>query len=339
MNVLVTGGGGFIGSALVSRLLELNHQVTSFSRCDYPELRQIGVKTLKGDLTDLNDVKIACAKKDIVFHVAAKAGICGPYKNYYQTNVLGTKNIIKACSVEKVKYLIFTSSASVVFAGKNLEGADESLSYPAKPLSNYTATKALAEQAVLAANSPELSTLSLRPHLVWGPEDRHIIPRIIQRAQSGKLRMIGSGQHLIDTTYIDNCVSAHICAAAALKNNPDAAGKVYFISNGEPIPVREFIKNILKSANLAPVKSTLSFTPAIIAAGLLEMAHKLLRIKTEPQLTRFLVRELCTSHWFDISAAREKLGFVPEVSIKSGFDQLAKSFPESVKNVIIKRGE
>lgn len=323
MNVLVTGGGGFIGSALVSRLLELNHQVTSFSRSDYPELRKIGVETIRGDLTDLNAVKTACAQKDIVFHVAAKAGIWGPYKKYFQTNVQGTNNIIKACLSEKVKYLIFTSSASVVFDGKNLNGADESLSYPANPLSNYTATKALAEQSVLAANSPELSTISLRPHLVWGPGDRHIIPGIIQRAKSLKLRMIGPGQNLIDTTYIDNCVSAHICAATAIKRNQDAQGRAYFISNGDPIPVREFINTILKSANLPQVKSSLSFRPAIIAAGFLELVYKLLRIKTEPPITRFLVRELGTSHWFDISAAREKLGYVPEVSLKTGFEQLA----------------
>ena len=328
MNILVTGGGGFIGAALVRRLVELNHQVTSFSRSDYPELKQIGVETIKGDLTDLNAVKTACVRKDIVFHVAAKAGIWGPYFEYYQTNVQGTKNILQACLMEQVKYLVFTSSASVVFKGNKLEGANESESYPANPLSSYTATKALAEQNVLEANSPELSTLSLRPHLVWGPGDRHIIPRIIQRAISGKLRLIGTGQYLIDTTYIDNCVSAHICAATAIKNNPDVPGKPYFISNGEPFPVQEFIKAVLKSANIFPVKKFLSFRSAYIAAGLLEFIHKIFRIKSEPQLTRFLVRELCTSHWFDISAAKEKLGYVPEVSIKKGFEQLADWFSQ-----------
>ena len=253
MNVLVTGGGGFIGAALVKKLVDLDHKVTSFSRSDYPELKQISVNTIKGNLTDQNAVKAACAKKDMVFHVAAKAGIWGQYKDYYQANVRGTENVIQACLKQNVKYLIFTSSASVVFNGTNLEGVDESLPYPTQALSNYTFSKALAEQIVLNTNSSKLKTLSLRPHLVWGPGDRHIIPRIIKRAKSGKLRKIRNGQHLIDTTYIDNCVSAHICASKAMIENPESAGKAYFVSNGEPIPVWEFINNLLKSANLKPL--------------------------------------------------------------------------------------
>ena len=191
MNALVTGGGGFIGFALVNELVRMDFNVTSFSRGDYPELRKIGVKTISGDLSDLNSVLPATVGIDIIFHVAAKAGTSGLYREYYKTNVTGTENIIHACKINKVKYLIYTSSASVVFNGKNIEGSDESLPYPAHPVSYYTATKAIAEQLILKADSPDLRTLALRPHLVYGPGDNHLFPGIVSRAETGRLRRIG----------------------------------------------------------------------------------------------------------------------------------------------------
>lgn len=328
MKALVTGGGGFIGAALSKALLKNGHETASFSRGEYPELRRLGIEILRGDLIDPEAVTKACAGKDVVFHVAAKAGVWGAYHEYYKPNVLGTQNVVNACVLQGVKYLIFTSSASVVFDGKNIEGANEMLPYPSRPMSHYTATKALAEQYVLNANCSSLKTLSLRPHLVWGPGDNHIIPGVIERARSGKLRRIGKGKNLIDTIYIDNCVSAHLCAADVIKQNPDAAGKAYFITNGEPLPVWDFINHILQSACLPPVEKSISFKTALIAAGLLEFVYKTFAIKNEPYLTRFLVHELCTSHWFDISAAGKQIGYVPTISINKGFKLLASWFCE-----------
>lgn len=328
MNALVTGGGGFIGAALIKQLVKQGYKAASFSRGDYPDLRRLGIEVINGNLTDQETIKMACAGKDIVFHVAAKAGVWGSYQEYYRPNVQGTQNVLNACLSQGVKYLIFTSSASVVFNGKNIEGANEMLPYPSRSMSHYTATKALAEQYVLKTNCSELKTLSLRPHLVWGPGDSHIIPGIIARARSGKLQRIGKGNELIDTTYIDNCVSAHLCAAEAIKQNPNAAGKAYFITNGEPIPVWDFINGILKSACLPAVENSVSFRTALIAAGFLELVYKAFAIKNEPYLTRFLVHELCTSHWFDISAARKQLGYVPKISFNNGLEQLASWFCE-----------
>jgi nucleoside-diphosphate-sugar epimerase len=328
MNALVTGGGGFIGAALIKQLVKNGYQTASFSRGDYPDLRRYGVEFFKGDLINQEAIKRACSNRDIVFHVAAKAGIWGAYPEYYKTNVQGTQNVVKACLAQDVKYLIFTSSASVVFNGKNIEGANETIPYPSRSMSHYTATKALAEQSVLKANCYELKTLSLRPHLVWGPGDSHIIPGIIARARSGKLRRIGKGDELIDTIYIDNCVLAHLCAAEAIKHNPEVAGKAYFITNGEPLPVWDFINGILESACLPSVENSVSFSTALIAAAFLELVYKAFAIKNEPYLTRFLVHQLCTSHWFDISAARKQLGYVPKISINKGFKQLASWFCE-----------
>lgn len=328
MKALVTGGGGFIGAALSKQLLKNSYETASFSRSEYPDLRKLGIEIIRGNLTDPEAVIKACAGRDIVFHVAAKAGVWGAYQEYYRPNVLGTQNVVNACMLQRVKYLIFTSSASVIFDGKNIEGANEKLPYPSRSMSHYTATKALAEQYVLRANCSSLKTLSLRPHLVWGPGDSHIIPRVIERARSGKLKRIGEGKNLIDTIYIDNCVSAHLCAANAIKQNPNSAGKAYFITNGEPLPAWDFINYILEAACMPPIKKSISFKTALIAAGLLELNNKTFVKRNEPYLTRFLVYELCRSHWFDISAAREQLGYVPNISINKGFRLLASWFCE-----------
>jgi nucleoside-diphosphate-sugar epimerase len=324
LNLLVTGGGGFIGSALVRRLVERNHTVASFSRGEYPEHRQLGLEVIRGDLSDQEAVMTACRNREIVFHTAAKVGVWGAYHDFYEPNVKGTENIINACLACGVKGLVFTSSASVVFDGTDIQGANESLPYPERPQSHYTATKALAEQAVLKADSTRLKTLSLRPHLVWGPGDPHIIPRIIALGRTGKVKRIGKENHIVDTTYIDNAVSAHLCAAEAILNPNGTGGKAFFISNGEPVPVWNFIDEILISAGLHPTGKAVSKEAALAVARILEWFYKAAFVKREPVLTRFTIHELCTAHWFDISAARQQLDYVPEVSIREGFNRLSR---------------
>ena len=289
-------------------------------------MRKIGVEVKCGDLKDDEAVRKALVGQEIIFHVGAKAGFWGPLKDYYDVNVRGTENVISACRENRISSLVFTSSASVVFDGTDIEGRDESFSYPQKPLSHYTRTKAEAEKAVLNANNQDLRTLSLRPHLVWGPGDQHILPRIIQQARSGKLRIIGKGQNLVDTTYIDNAVQAHLCAAKALSENPGSSGRSYFISNGEPLNLWQLLNQLLTVSGLEPLKKTIPERSARILAGTLESIYKILPTAREPRITRFLVHELCASHWFDISAARTELGYVPQVSIKEGLNRLRKHY-------------
>ena len=327
MKALVTGGGGFIGGALVQRLVEQGHTVSSLSRVDYPELRKIGAEVISADLQDVDSVCRAVEGKDIVFHVGAKAGFWGPYKEYFRTNVLGTKNIIKACRKSGVGSLVFTSSASVVFDGADIEGMNEKLPYPEKPLSHYTKTKALAEKAVLEANDHDLKTISLRPHLVWGSGDQHILPRIIQQARAGKLRRIGKGRNLVDTTYIDNAVQAHLCAYKALIDNPMAYGKAYFITDGEPLKLWDLMDDLLTAHGFDPLRKETSQGMAISIAGILEILHKIFAPHKDPRLTRFLVHELTASHWFDISAAKKELGYEPIVSVEEGLARIRYQNP------------
>jgi nucleoside-diphosphate-sugar epimerase len=326
--VLVTGGGGFLGRAIIERLRQRGEHVRSFARGDYPELAAIGVEVLRGDLTDHNAVTAACRDCDIVVHVAGRAGLWGRYADYYEPNVRGTENVIAACRANGVSRLIVTSSPSVVFCGADMENADESAPYPARHRSHYSATKALAEQAVLAANDVNLRTLALRPHLIWGPGDNHIVPQLVARARAGKLRQIGDGRNRVDSTYIDNAADAHLRAADALAANPAAGGRAYFIGNGEPRPVWELINGILAAAGLPPVRRKVARRTARTIGGLLELTYTALHIQSEPRMTRFLVDELTTSHWFNLAAARKELGYEPTVSIDEGLRRLAQWFRE-----------
>lgn len=325
----MTGGGGFLGRAIVERLMARGDQVRTFARGDYPELAQLGVEVLRGDVADAEAVSAACRGCEVAFHVAARAGVWGRYEEYYEPNVRGTENVIAACRVHGVSRLVFTSSPSVVFAGADLEGADESVPYPARHGSHYGATKAIAERKVLAANDEGLRTLALRPHLIWGPGDNHIVPRLVARARAGQLRQIGSGDNQVDSTYVDNAADAQLLAADALATNPDAAGRAYFISNGEPRPVWELINRIIAAAGLPPVTRKMSHRTARAIGGVLELAHAVFRIKAEPRMTRFVADELATSHWFDLSAAREELGYEPRVSIDEGLRRLEAWFRET----------
>jgi nucleoside-diphosphate-sugar epimerase len=322
--ILVTGGGGFLGGAIVRRLVEKGHVVTSISRNLYPKLTQLGVRQIQGDIGDENTVERACEGINFVFHVAAKTGIWGPYQEYFHTNVTGTQNILAASQKKSVSGVVYTSSPSVVFDGSDMEGVDESVPYPTRYLAYYPKTKAMAERSVLQATHEGLQAIILRPHLVWGPEDTALVPRIIARAD--RLRIIGNGNNLVDTVYIDNAADAHILAADRLMKNPQLSGNIYFISQGNPIVLWEMVNRILDAASLPPVKRSISRPMAWWMGAFLEMFYKTFRIRKEPQMTRFLAEELATAHWFNIDAAKRDLGYFPRVSIEEGLQRLREWF-------------
>jgi nucleoside-diphosphate-sugar epimerase len=320
--VLVAGGGGFLGGAIVKLLVERGDRVRSFSRSYYPELASVGVEQFQGDISDKTSVAKACSGVDLVFHVAAKAGVWGDYSEYFKTNVTGTKNIIAACIKHKVSRLVYTSSPSVIFNGTDMEGVDESVPYSNQFYAHYPRTKAIAEQYIVKAARDGLMTIVLRPHLIWGPRDSHLVPRIIARAK--RLVRVGDGKNLVDTIYIDNAADAHILAADRLEENHKLSGNVYFISQGEPVPLWDMVNDILRAAGFAPVKRSISRRTAWVIGAMLEACYKLFKLSGEPQMTRFVAEELATAHWFDISAAKRDLGYVPRVSTKQGIRRLEK---------------
>jgi nucleoside-diphosphate-sugar epimerase len=280
------------------------------------------VETIQGDLADPEAIASAAQGCDLVFHVAAKAGIWGPYEEYYRANVVGTQNVIAACRHWHISRLIYTSSPSVVFNGRDMEGVDESAPYSPHFEAFYPETKAQAERLILEANGEDLATVALRPHLIWGPGDKHLIPRIIARAKAGALRRIGRRPLLVDSVYVDNAAQAHLLAADRLRPGSAISGKVYFISQGEPRPLWDLIDMILQAAGMPRVTRHVSPTLAYAAGWLYETTYRLLRKQAEPPMTRFLARELSTAHWFNISAARRDLGYEPEVSFEQGLVRL-----------------
>lgn len=320
--VLVTGGGGFLGTAVSRVLRRRGVPVRSLSRNPHPHLDELGVEPLRGDVADASAVNRAAEGCGTVFHIAAKAGLWGPEREYRRANVDGTRNVLDACRAHGVPRLIYTSSPSVVFNGADLPGADESAPYPDRFDAAYPETKAIAEQLVLAANSSNLSTVSLRPHLIWGPGDNNLLPRIIARARSGRLRRIGRTNALIDPVYIDNAAEAHVLAAERLAPGSPAAGRAYFITQGETIPVWDMINALLNAAHMEPVRRTIPRPLALAGAGMLEAAYRLSGRDDEPPMTRFLARQLSTTHWFKIDAARRDLGYEPRVSIDEGLRRL-----------------
>jgi nucleoside-diphosphate-sugar epimerase len=322
MKALVTGGGGFLGEAITRRLFDLGHSVRCFTRGSYPSLEKLGVEVFRGDLADAKAVEEACRNCETVFHVAAKVGLLGDYNEYYRTNVTGTENVIASCRSLGISRLVYTSTPSVVFAGHDMEGMDESVPYPQHYKAAYPETKAAAERIILAANDARLATVALRPHLIWGPGDTHLVPGVIARGRTGKLRKIGKTLRLVDHTYIDNAAEAHILAANKLSPGSRISGRAFFISQGQPLPLWDFINRILQSAGLPSVTRTISPGLAYTAGWLCEIVYRTLRLSGEPPMTRFLAEELATSHWFNMAAARQELGYQPMISTEEGFKRL-----------------
>lgn len=330
MKALVTGGGGFLGGVIVRMLRERGDQVRSFSRGEHSTLLEIGVEQFQGDLADRSAVLKAAEGCDTVFHVAAKAGIWGSYTDFYSANVTGTENVIAACHTHGIRTLVHTSSPSVVFNGSDVEGGDESLPYPSSYEANYPKTKALAEQMILAAASPELATVALRPHLIWGPGDNHLVPRIVAKGRAGKLRQIGTRTCLVDTVYVDNAARAHLQAADRLTPQSPISGKAYFISNGQPLPLWEMVNRILAAADVPPVTGSIPPGLAYVVGCICEGLWGTLRLAGEPPMTRFVAHELATAHWFSIEAARRDFAYQPEISIEEGLLRLRHWFQAGV---------
>ena len=333
MHALVTGAGGFLGRYIVEALIARGDQVRGLARGEYSELRSLGVEMVRGDLADREAVDAACRGVDCVFHVASRVGIWGPWREYYSANVVGTQNVIDACRANGVGRLVFTSSPSVTFDGRDQCGVDESAPYPSRWLAHYPHSKALAERAVLAANGDALQTCAIRPHLVWGPRDHHLTARLIERARAGRLRSVGDEANLVDMIFVENAAEAHLRAADALGETASdfgelsraaVGGKAYFLSQGEPVNCWQWIDEILALVDLPPVRRSMSLATAWRVGLACEAIWTITGLRSEPPMTRFLASQLATSHWFDISAARRDFGYQPRVSMAEGMRRLGE---------------
>jgi len=321
---LVTGGGGFIGRAVVEQLIAMGVATTVVGRHFYPDVESLGARCLVGDIRDPDFMMKAAAGQDTVFHAAAKAGVWGPRAEYFSINVTGTDNVIASCRANRVPHLVYTSTPSVVFDGSDLAGEDETLPYSKRVLCAYAETKILAEKMVLAANSERLRTTALRPHLVWGPGDTNLIPRLVQRGREGHLKIVGNGTNRVDISYVDNVAHAHILAAANLEDTGTAAGEPFFISQGDPVVLWDWINELFDRLGIAPVTKKVSFKTAYRAGWLLEKIYGILCLAGEPKMTRFIAEQLARTHWFSIAGARSVLSYTPSVTNQEGMAIMVK---------------
>lgn len=322
MKVLVTGSTGFLGAAVCRALRARGDDVSGLSRTPAPALTALGVQQYAGDIADLDAVIEASRGVDAIVHTAAKAGAWGAVEDFYATNVTGTDNVLAACEMNDIRRLVFTSSPAVVHAGGDLDGVNETTAYPAHYRAHYPATKAIAEKRVLAANGAALATVALRPHLIWGPGDNHLLPRLVARARAGRLRLIGDGSNRIDTIFIDNAVDAHLAALDRLDIGAACAGRVYFLAQNQPMAIADVINALLRSVGMPPETRSISRRTANVLGMVMEGAWRMFRLDGEPPMTRFIAEQMSTAHWFDLTAAKRDLGYKPRVNFAEGLARL-----------------
>ena len=322
MKVLVTGGNGFLGRAIVAELKRRGHQVSSASRRPSAELAALGVRTLTCDLRNREHVERALHGQEAVVHAAAKTGLHGARADFVRTNVEGTRFVLEACRTGGVGKLVYTSSPSVVFDGRDHRRADESLPYPRRYLAAYPATKAAAEREVLAANGPNLATVALRPHLVLGPGDANLMPRLVARARAGKLRIVGDGKNEVSFTWLDNAAAAHADALERLEPGGRGAGRAYFVAQKEPVALWTWLAELFRHAGIPPPARRVSRALAYAGGTLCELAWALTRRTGEPPMTRFLALQLATSHSYDVGALERDLGYRERVSTAEATEKL-----------------
>lgn len=330
MRALVTGGGGFLGSAIVQKLRARGDDVVVVARGDYPELARLGASLVRADITDLKALTAAAAGCDVVFHTAAKAGVWGSYESYHRPNVVGTEMLIAACLATRVLKLVFTGSPSVVFDGLDQANGSSALPYAEPPSSHYSATKAASERLVLKANSKQLATVSLRPHLIYGPGDPHLVPRVIDRASKGRLALVGGGRNLVSLTFIENAAAAHVQAADRLSADSPSAGRAYFVNDPEPVVFGEWLTTLVSRLDLPPIRRRLSIPAAVAIGAVLEFLWTTFRLAGEPPLTRSVARNLGISHWYSIDEAVRDFGYAPPVKAADGFERMIEWFKPRV---------
>lgn len=327
MRVIVTGCSGFLGGEIARQLIDAGQDVVGLSRRETPDLVRRGMEHHRGDLLDETYVHRVITDADVVIHTAAVAGVWGSWDHFFQNNVIASRHVLNACREANVSQLIYTSSPSVTFDGGDQRDIDESVGYPATWMCHYPHTKSIAEREILAADSTDgLRTVALRPHLIWGPGDPHLIPRVLDRARSGRLRIVGDGKNVIDTVHVINAAAAHLDAMNAIAERPEvSAGRAYFITQDEPVDCWDWIGRLCETHGVTPPTKSISFAMAFRIGGMLETLYRVTKRSSEPPMTRFVAAQLAKDHSFDISAAKERLGYRPRITMEEGLRQLRTS--------------
>lgn len=335
MKILITGGRGFIGNSIAKKLATLGHEVNTLSRSSDSSPKNYISTHHQYDLIKDNLNPQVFHGIDVVFHVAAKAGIDGKYNDYYASNYFATKRLLEACKFSNIRHFIYTSSPSVVFSKKqSFAGADEKLPYVTSKISPYAQTKAIAEQEVLKSNNNNFKTIALRPHLVWGTGDPHLLPKVISRHIKGSLRIVGDGHNQVDLTHIDNVTHAHVVTMNALVSGKPIGGKPYFISQKEPVQLWAWLNNLFSKLKLPPLEKKVSFKKAYFAGMVAESLWNILNLTKDLPMSRFAACQLSHDHWFSNHAAETDLGYKPIISMEEALEETLPWLQTISNNVV-----
>jgi len=324
MRVLVTGGGGFLGRYVVEACLARGHAVTALGRGAYPELEALGAHTVRADLAERSAVSAAVAGNEALVHVAAKTGVFGPRADFRRANVEGTQNVLAACREHGVARLVHTGSPSSTFDGRDHRRVATDLPHARRFLSPYPESKAESERLVLEANGPALATCVLRPHLLIGPRDPHLIPRLLERGRARRLAIVGDGTNEVSLTWAADAAAAHVDALEALAPGAPHAGRAYFIAQRDPVVLWEWINELFGRLGLLPVSRHVPLRTAYAAGWCLESLWRLLRRPGEPPMTRFVALQLARSHSYSPAPAERDFGYRESLSMAQATERLAE---------------
>ena len=322
MRVLVTGASSLLAGSVARALSERGDAVVALQR---NRADGLDVEQVLGDVRDLAAVEQAVRGCDAVVHAAAKVGVVGTWEDYRSVNVDGTANVLAAARRAGAARVVHVSSPSVAHGGRALVGAPGSAAVTGRRRAHYAESKALAERLALSAGSAELAVMAVRPHLVWGPGDTQLVGRIVERARQDRLAVVGGGRALVDATYLDDAVAAHVAALDALGAGRPVAGRAYVVASGDPRPIRDLAVGICQAAGVTCHLRDVPGPVARAAGTLVERIWPIVR-DGEPPLTRFLAEQLGTAHWFDLRATERDLGWRAAVDVDEGLARLAAWF-------------
>lgn len=318
MQILLTGATGFLGQAIAASLLEKDHRVRAIVRKESRELATLGVEQRFGQITAFEDVCAAADGCDAIVHSAGCSDPLVSIEQLHDANVRSTECMLGACELAGVPRLLLTSCANVVIGQSDVENADERQAYPPQWISAYPHTKALAEQRVLAANGERLATCVLRPHLLWGAGESRLLPALLDLAGRGKLRFFGEPDKKIDPCHIDNAAHAHALAVDKLEPGAAIAGKAYFISQGEPMTIENFLNALLRAGGFPPEHRRMNS----ITARALATAARAGADGSSPLVNPYLLDLFSRASWFNLTAAKRDLGYAPTLSTAEGMSRL-----------------
>ena len=325
MKVLVTGASGMLGAGVAKALAARGDSVTVLQR----RPSGLGLPEVRAEVSDATAVRAAVADQEAVVHLAAKVNVTGPWREYERVNITGTRTVVDACQAAGVRRLVHVSSPSVAHAGRSLAGVGAQPADPVAARGPYARSKAVAEQIALGADRGDLAALAIRPHLIWGPGDPQLVARVVDRARRGRLPVIGSGAALLDSTYLANAVDALV---AALDRCVEARGQALVVTNGEPRSIAELLGSICAAAGVPPPTRHVPVPLAATVGTLLQTSwavHDRLRPNrpaADPPITRFIVEQMSTAHWFDQRHTRDVLHWRPRISLDDGFEELGRWF-------------